>query len=320
MNLRSEGDKTKRRKDEIKGLVFHIIHGSFVDGYGIRMTVFLKGCPLRCTWCSNPEGQKEGVEIKFTSSHCDGCARCISVCPADAIHLDPERKDDKLQIDRELCTNCGMCIDVCYTGALDCFGKYFTVDELFDVVKKDEQYYQASGGGVTIGGGEPTFQASFTLQILRKCKENYIHTALDTCGYTTNSEGVKTLEEADLLLFDIKGMHPEEHVSNTGASYKRIHENLKRRNAIGKPVIIRVPLIPGYTDSDQNLKATAQFLSGLRCVERVDLLPFHEYGKVKYAQLGREYRLGNVPSISQERLEEIKTFFERYGLKTQLGG
>jgi pyruvate formate lyase activating enzyme len=213
-----------------------------------------------------------------------------------------------------------MCIGVCYTGALDSFGRYFTVDELFDVVKKDEQYYKGSGGGVTIGGGEPTFQASFTLKFLRKCKGNYIHTALDTCGYTASSEGVKVLEEADLLLFDIKGMDPEQHLRNTGASNKRIHENLKRRDAIGKPVIIRVPLIPGYTDSDQNLKATAQFLSGLRCVERVDLLAVHEYGKVKYGQLRREYKLGNVQPVSQERLEEIKSLFERHGLKTQLGG
>ncbi len=320
MNLRSEGDKTNRKKDEIKGLVSHIIHGSFVDGYGIRTTVFLKGCPLRCIWCCNPEGQKENVEIKFTSSHCNGRGKCIPVCPVGALHLDLNQGGDKLRINRELCTNCGMCIDVCYTEALDCFGKYLTIDELFNVVKKDEQYYQGSGGGVTLGGGEPTFQASFTLQFLRKCKENYIHTALDTCGYTTNSEGLEALEEADLLLFDIKGMDPEEHLRNTGVSNKRIFENLKRRNATGKPVIIRVPLIPGYTDSDQNLKSTAQFLSELRCVERVDLLAFHEYGKVKYGQLGREYKLGSVQPISQEHLEEIKNIFDQYGLKTQLGG
>jgi pyruvate formate lyase activating enzyme len=310
----------KRKKNQTRGIIFHIIHGSFVDGYGIRTTVFLKGCPLRCLWCCNPEGQKEYPEVRLTSSNCNGCRRCIPVCPADAIDLDLERKDDKLQIDRESCTNCGMCMDVCHTGAIDRFGKYFTVEELFDAVKEDEQYYHASGGGVTIGGGEPTLQASFTLQFLRKCKNNYIHTALDTCGYTTNSEGVKALEEADLLLFDIKGMDPEEHLRNTGVSNNRIHENLKRRNAIGKPVIIRVPLIPGYTDSDRNLKTAAQFLSGLKCVERVDLLAFHEYGKLKYGQLGREYGLRHVQSISQERLEKIKTLFDRYGLKTQLGG
>ncbi len=308
------------RMSNAQGLVFHIIHGSFVDGYGIRTTVFLKGCPLQCIWCCNPEGQKEYLEIKVTASRCNECGKCIPVCPAEAIDINLKRGEEKLRIDREHCTNCGKCIDFCFTGALDCFGKLYTVDELFDAVKKDEQYYHASGGGVTIGGGEPTFQAPFTLQFLRKCKGHYIHTALDTCGYTTSSEGLKTLDEADLLLFDIKGMDPEEHLRKTGVSNEIIHENLKRRNATGKPVIIRVPLIPGHTDSDQNLEATAEFLSRLKSVERVDLLAVHEYGKMKYAQLGREYRLCNVPPISQERLNEIKGLFERYRLKTQLGG
>jgi pyruvate formate lyase activating enzyme len=302
-----------------EGLLFHIIHGSFVDGYGIRTTVFLKGCPLRCIWCCNPEGQHGHLEIKLTSSHCNGCGRCIPVCPTGAIHLDLKRGDDKVRIDRELCTNCGKCIDVCSTGALDCFGKYYTVEELFDRVKRDEQFYRSLGGGVTIGGGEPTFQASFTLRFLRKCKENYIHTALDTCGYTTTSEGAKALEEADLLLFDVKGMDPEEHLRNTGVSNRPIFENLKRRNAMRKPIIIRIPLIPGYTDSAKNLKETAEFLSGLKSVERVDLLAVHEYGKVKYGQLGKEYRL-NVQPISRERLDDIKAIFERYGLNTQIGG
>jgi pyruvate formate lyase activating enzyme len=203
---------------------------------------------------------------------------------------------------------------------LDSFGKYYTVNELFEIVKKDEQYYRSSGGGVTIGGGEPTFQASFTLQFLRKCKENYIHTALDTCGYTTSHEGMQALEEADLLLFDIKGLNPERHFRNTGVSNERILENLIRRNAMGKPVIIRVPLIPGYTDSEEELTAIAEFLSTLKSVERVDLLPVHEYGKVKYSQLGKEYRLVNVQPIAQDRLDQIKAHFERRGLKTQLGG
>ncbi len=291
-----------------------------MDGYGTRTTVFLKGCPLSCIWCCNPEGQGGIVEIKLTSSKCNGCGRCLPVCPAGAVDLDLGREEEKLRVDRMLCTNCGKCIEVCFTGALDCFGKYFTVDELFDVVKRDEPYYEASGGGVTIGGGEPTFQAGFVLRFLRKCRENYIHTALDTCGYTMTPDGVQALDEADLLLFDLKGMDSDQHLRNTGLSNRLILENLKRRNGLRKPIIIRVPLIPGYTDSNQNLKATAQFLSGLKHVERVDLLAVHEYGKVKYGQLGKEYRLKNIRPLSQERLEEIKALFERHGLKAQLGG
>ena len=302
-----------------KGLLFHIIHGSFVDGYGIRTTVFLKGCPLRCIWCCNPEGQVGHAEIKYVASECDGCGRCIDVCPTNAIQLNPESGDDKLKINRDLCTNCGKCIDVCYTGALSYFGRYYTVDELFDIVIRDEQFYRASGGGITIGGGEPALQVCFTNALLRKCQENYIHTAVDTCGYTVNSEGHRILEQADLLLFDLKGMDPEEHVKNTGVSNEPILLNLKRLDAMGKAIIIRVPLVPGYTDSAQNIISTAEFLSGLKSVERVDLLEYHEYGMIKYQQLGREYRL-NIQPLTGERLNNIRATFERYGLNVQLGG
>jgi pyruvate formate lyase activating enzyme len=300
------------------GLIFHIIKGSFVDGYGIRTTIFLKGCPLRCIWCCNPEGQEHYPEIKLTPAHCNGCSRCVQVCPTEAIHqLKPG--DSAIGIDRILCTNCGNCIDVCNTGALDYFGKYVTVDELFDIIKKDEQFYRASGGGVTIGGGEPTFQPEFTYAFLRKCKEHYIHTAVDTCGYTLTSEGFKILEEADLLLFDLKGMDPKEHLKNTGVSNEPILRNLKRLDAMGKAIIIRIPLIPGYTDSAQNIKETAEFLSKLKSVERVDLLAYHQYGAVKYEQLGRVYTL-DIRPLDEEYLNDTKENLERYGLRVQLGG
>jgi pyruvate formate lyase activating enzyme len=305
--------------DNKSGLLFHIIHGSFVDGYGVRTTVFLKGCPLRCVWCCNPEGQQGHPEIEFTAAECDGCGRCVPVCPTNAIQPDPKSGDNKIELDRELCTNCGKCIEVCYTGALGYFGRYITVDQLFDIVKKDEQFYRASGGGVTIGGGEPTFQPFFTSALLRKCRENYIHTAVDTCGYMLTSQGLKVLEEADLLLFDLKGMDPKEHLKNTGVSNEPILANLQRLDAMGKAIIVRVPIIPGYTDSAENIKATAEFLSRLKSLERVDLLAYHEYGRVKYGQLGREYKL-HIQPPTQEHLNDISDTLERYGLNVQLGG
>jgi len=305
--------------DNKSGLIFHIIRGSFVDGYGVRTTVFLKGCPLRCIWCCNPEGQQGYPEIMFTASECDGCGRCLQICPTNAIQLNTKSGGDKSKIDRELCTNCEECIEVCYTGALDCFGKYYTVDELFDMIKKDEQFYRASGGGVTIGGGEPTFQPLFTYALLRKCRENYIHTAVDTCGYTPMSEGFKILEEADLLLFDLKNIDPKEHLRNTGVSNEPILANLKRLDAMRKVIIIRIPIIPGYTDSAQNIKSIAEFLSRLKSVERVDLLAYHEYGGVKYGQLGRECKL-HIQPPAEEQINAIKATFERYGLNVQLGG
>lgn len=306
------------RMQNKSGLIFHIIKGSFVDGYGIRTTIFLKGCPLRCVWCCNPEGQENYPEIKLTPIQCNGCGKCVQVCPTDAIHQHMPGNGE-IEIDRTLCTNCGNCIDVCNTEALDYFGKYVSVDELFDIIKKDEQFYRASGGGVTIGGGEPTFQPVFTYEFLRKCKENYIHTAVDTCGYTLTNEGFKVLEEADLLLFDLKGMDPKEHLKNTGVSNEPILRNLKRLDAMGKAIIIRVPVIPGYTDSAQNIKETTEFLSKLKSVERVDLLAYHEYGAVKYGQLGRVFEL-DVQPPDEGYLNDIRETFKRYGLKVQLGG
>ena len=258
-------------------------------------------------------------EIKFTSSLCNGCGECVPVCPTDAIRLDKESGIDRIRIDRKLCTNCGKCIESCFTDALEYFGKRMTVDEVFSIVKKDEQFYSKSKGGVTIGGGEPTLQPHFTYALIRKCKENYIHTAVDTCCYTQNGDGVKVLEEADLLLCDLKGMDPDQHRNHTGVRNKPILKNLKRLSSLGKRIIIRLPIIPGYTDSPQNIKSTAEFLSTLKSVERVDLLTYHAYGTVKYEQLGREYGV-NIQPISKERVDDIKAEFERYGAKVQLGG
>ena len=290
---------------DIQGLIFHIIHGSFVDGYGVRTTVFLKGCPLRCVWCCNPEGQQVYRELKYSFKLCNGCGNCISVCPENAISFDPESRDNKIRINRILCTNCGECINVCYTDALDYFGNTYMVNELFSIVKKDEHFYREQGGGVTIGGGEPTMQARFTHEFIRKCKKNYIHTAVDTCGYATSKEGFEILEDVDLVLFDLKGIDSGEHIKNTGVDNEIILNNLKKLNDARKKIIIRVPLVPGYTDSDERLEKTAVFLSKMTSVERVDLMAYHEYGIVKYQELGMEYRVKARPH-SLERLNQIK--------------
>ncbi|MFH1651003.1 MAG: glycyl-radical enzyme activating protein [Chloroflexota bacterium] len=305
--------------ENTRGLVFHIIHGSFVDGHGIRTTVFLKGCPLRCLWCCNPEGQQDYPEIKFTLSLCDGCGRCLSACAPGALRLVTGEDGDQLEIDRARCTGCGACGEACSRGALELFGREMSVDEVFAVVQKDEPFYRASGGGVTIGGGEPTYQARFTLALLRRCRENYLHTAVDTCGYTTTREGFQVLEEADLLLFDLKGMLPEEHRRHCGVSNEVILDNLRRLAGRGKPLIIRVPVIPGYTDSAENIAAAAELLAKYRSVERVDLMAYHEYGMVKYGQLGRAYPLDVAPP-GPERMADVRKIFEGYGLNVRLGG
>ncbi|MGB9860003.1 MAG: glycyl-radical enzyme activating protein [Moorellaceae bacterium] len=303
-----------------QGLIFNVTRGSFVDGYGIRTTVFLKGCPLRCIWCCNPEGQRGTREIKVNPSLCNGCGRCTRACPVGAISVDDSAANGvKIQLNRAICTECFRCVEVCYTGALDFFGRYVTVGELFDVVKRDEPFYRASGGGVTLGGGEPTLQYEFTRAFLEKCKRSGIHVALDTCGYTLAPEGLTLLEDADLLLFDLKGMDSNQHLKATGVSNEKIIRNLRRLNELQKPIIIRVPIVPGYTDSPGNVKATAEFVSTLRSVERVDLLPYHEYGVIKYHQLGREYK-ATIRSPTREEVEAVRDVFRRHGVNVQIGG
>ncbi len=304
---------------KVKGIVFNIVHGSFVDGYGIRTTVFLKGCPLRCKWCCNPEGQKSEPELKYTQSLCNGCMKCIGVCPTGAIEKVMTESGEKISINRALCINCLKCIDSCYLGALDQFGKYYTVDELFDVVRRDMSYYKSSGGGVTIGGGEASMQTEFALAFVKKCKENFIHTAVDTCGYTVSEQAFNVLAQADLLLYDIKGMDPEDHVRGTGKSNELIIANLKRLDALNIPIIIRLPLIPGFTDSDDTIKKTAQLLSTLKNLDRVDLMNYHEFGKVKNEQIGLGYEL-NIKPLTEERLSEIIGILGEHSIKTQIGG
>lgn len=305
---------------KLQGNVFHIIHGSFVDGHGIRTTVFLKGCPLRCLWCCNPEGQEPYVELKLTVPKCNQCGNCTRVCAPGAITLNLDSAENKVVVDRSLCTNCGKCIDVCYTGALDLFGTTMTVEQVYEIVERDKEYYKRSGGGVTIGGGEPTLQADFTYALMKKCQENGIHVAIDTCGYTRTEKGLCILDEADLLLFDIKGIDPEEHRRNTAVSNGLILENLVRRGERGGPIIIRMPLTPGYNDSKQNIVMVAELLSRYSCVERIDLMPYHKFGTIKYDQLGKEYRLPAVESPAQEHIDTIKRTLESYGLETQTGG
>ncbi len=305
--------------DEVKGLIFSIIHGSFVDGHGLRTTIFLKGCPLNCLWCCNPEGQYGSRELKYTDALCNGCGRCLDACPTGAIKLYSEFGKNIAGIDRHLCNNCGKCVKTCFTGALDFFGKCYTVEEIFNIVEKDQTFYRNSSGGVTIGGGEPTFQAHFTRALLKKCREHYIHTALDTCGYTVSEEGIRALEEADLLLYDIKGLDLHKHLQNTGVSTDIILKNLKRLADMGKPIIIRMPLIPGLNDSLDEIKDVGDLLSSMKSVERVDLLAYHEYGTVKYRELGKVYPLQLKPQ-SQDDLNKIKALLEQYGLTVQLGG
>lgn len=302
---------------EERAPVFQIVHGSFVDGWGTRTTVFLKGCPLRCAWCCNPEGQNVCLELKYTREDCIGCGMCEGVCQKGAVERVPG--EIPVKIDRGLCNNCLECTKVCPTNALGVFGEDQTLDEVFRQVERDQLYF-GSQGGVTIGGGEATVFPDFTLGLIRRCKAHYIHTALDTCGYIEAPKGIEALAEADLVLFDLKGMDSEKHRKNTGVSNRLIHENLRFRDSLNKDLIIRIPVIPGYTDGKEELEAEAEFLAGLKSVRRVDILPVHKYGELKYRQLGIPYAIREVRNYTREEEQMFCEIFAQKGLHVQIGG
>ena len=293
--------------------VFNMVHGSFVDGWGIRTTVFLKGCPLRCQWCCNPESQRREPELQVIAEHCDGCGRCLNACPRDALSL----MNGRIRVDRSRCDGCGKCVGPCWPGALELWGKERSARDVFEECLRDEAFYRQSGGGVTLSGGEATLWPDFCLEMIRLCHEREIPVAIDTCGHVATPEGLEVLKQADLILFDVKGLAPARHQANTGAVNGVIQQNLRLMNELQKPVIIRYPVIPGYNAGEA--EDIANLLTGLDCVRRVGLIPYHPYGIGKYAQLGREYTLDAAP-IPPEEQQALKALFEARGLPVQLGG
>ncbi len=293
--------------------IFNIVHGSFVDGWGIRTTVFLKGCPLRCKWCCNPESQRREPELKLVREHCSGCGKCVPECPKGAL----QQKGSSVSVDRNLCDGCGRCVPVCWPGALEIWGKKCTAEAVFAECLRDEAFYRQSGGGVTLSGGEPTLQPEFCLEMIRLCHGRGIPVAVDTCGQVTTQQGLEVLRQADLILFDVKGLDPQRHLINTGVSSDLIQRNLALLEQAGKEVIIRYPVIPHH--NRQEAGEIAALLARLHCVKRVDVIPYHQYGTGKYEQLGRHYTLDeeSIPAGEQDELAEL---FRRKGLNVQLGG
>jgi pyruvate formate lyase activating enzyme len=300
-----------------KGVIFNIQHYSIHDGPGIRTTVFLKGCPLRCLWCQNPESQATRPEIFFDSEKCKGCGTCVQVCPEGAIELGEGRS----RTNRDLCQGAGKCAEVCPNEARNLMGTYVTAGEVFKRVAADAIFYQRSGGGVTLSGGEPLAQPQFAISLLKLCKEAAIHTTLDTCGYARWETVRQILEYVDLVLYDFKHIDPVEHEKYTGVSNDLILDNARRIHELSIPMLARVPLIPGYNDTAENVAATARFIATeLGNSIKVHLLPYHRLGETKYERMEKPEKSISVQPPSDEYMEEIKEVFESFGLMVNLGG
>lgn len=294
--------------------IFDIQRYSINDGPGIRTTVFFKGCPLRCLWCDNPESQTRLPQLFFFESLCTRCHRCVPECPSGAIKIQP---DESVVTNREICDACGTCTEVCPSGARVITGKLMTVDEVLDTVKEDTLFYRNSGGGVTASGGEAAGQPAFVAELFRRCRGIGIHTALDTTGYAEWDTLAGILEHTDLVLLDIKHLDPKRHREITGVDNGLILENARRIAAQGKPMWIRLPLVPGCNDSDEEIGAAADFVLGLG-LSQVDLLPYHKLGTGKYKRLNMEYPLAQTRTYTEEELDRIREAFESKGVEVRI--
>jgi pyruvate formate lyase activating enzyme len=284
------------------GIVFNIQRFSTEDGPGIRTTVFLKGCPLRCAWCHNPEGLSPRPELVWYEVRCIGVRDCIGACPEDVLALTPEG----MYIDRERCIACGACAEACPAAALEVIGREWTAEEVFAEVKKDVTFYETSSGGVTLSGGEPMRQLDFILALARLCREADICVALDTCGAAPWERYERVLPLVDLVLYDLKILDAGRHRADTGMDNERILGNARRIAAAGKPMWIRTPVIPGYTADEGNIAALGEFIAReLPTVERWDLLAYTNLGQPKYRRLDLYYALENVPLLTRAEMEVL---------------
>lgn len=301
---------------ELTGKIFDIKRYAIHDGPGIRTTVFFKGCPLSCRWCHNPEGLQNAPTIMYESKRCIGCGECVEGCPEAAISM----TSAGVATNFHRCICCGVCEDLCPAGARKLTRRTVTTNQLMEIIKKDSVFYDASGGGVTFSGGEPLLQADFLIELLDECGRCEIHRTVDTSGYSDKDTLKAIAQRTELFLFDLKLIDSQRHKQLTGVSNKMILDNLSFLHDVEANITIRIPLIPGMNDDDENMNQICDFLATLPRIRDVHILPYHDFQKSKYTKLGVPYDADNILMPDPDRLASSLRQFKDRGFQVNLGG
>ena len=300
---------------ELEANIVDIKRFAVHDGPGTRTTIFFKGCSLKCAWCHNPESISFSKELSYSKNICQLCGMCNSRCDYDVFSLDGETNN----LNRSNCVFCGKCVDACSVDALQIFGREYSTKQLMDIVLEDDDFYKISGGGVTLSGGEPLMQPKFAAAFLEECKKHGINTAVDTCGNVPYSSFLQVADYTDIFLYDLKLFDSDLHRKYTGIGNELILDNIKKLSALGKPIEVRMIILPGINSNRLFIEGVARLLCDIKTLTRVKLLPYHDYARSKFRAIGTIDTMPNIDKPTDELMEGINDILSRFGLKVYIG-